>query len=60
MDRIRVAVIYGSTRPGRFCDTIVRWTVERVAASEKFSLDVNHPGDPPAGPSIDERPSLSL
>jgi len=60
MDGIRVAVIYGSTRPGRFCDTIVRWTVERVAASEKFQLDVIDPADRPAGLSIDERPSLPL
>lgn len=60
MDGIRVAVIYGSTRPGRFCDTIVRWTVDRVAASKKFQLDVIDPADTPAGPSIDERPSLSL
>jgi NAD(P)H-dependent FMN reductase len=60
MDEIRVAVIYGSTRPGRFCHTVVRWTVERLAASEKFQLDVIDPADPPAGPSSDERPSQSL
>ena len=60
MDKIRVAVIYGSTRPGRFCHTVVRWTVERLAASDKFQLDVIDPADPPPGPSIDERPSQSL
>ena len=60
MDEIRVAVIYGSTRPGRFCNTVVGWTVERLAASEKFRLDVIDPAEPPVGPSIDERPSLSL
>ncbi len=36
MDEIRVAVVYGSTRLGRFCDTVVSWTVERLAASKKF------------------------
>ncbi len=57
-DGIRVAVIYGSTRPGRFCDTVVRWTVERVAASGKFQLDVVDPADPSGRPSIDGRASL--
>ena len=60
MDKIRVAVIYGSTRPGRFCHTVVGWTVERLAASDKFQLDVIDPAHPPPGPSIDERPSQSL
>ena len=35
-EQIRVAVIFGSTRPGRFCDTVVRWTVERIAANGQF------------------------
>jgi NAD(P)H-dependent FMN reductase len=60
MEAIRVAVIYGSTRPGRFCDTVVRWTVERLAASEKFQLDVIDPADAAPDPATDQRPSLSL
>jgi len=60
MNEIRIAVIYGSTRPGRFCDTVVRWTVERLAASKKFHLEVIDPAEPTAGPSIDEHPSQSL
>jgi NAD(P)H-dependent FMN reductase len=60
MDGIRVAVIYGSTRQGRFCDTVVRWTVEQVAASEKFQFDVIDPAAPSGGPPIDGRPSQSL
>ena len=60
MGGIRVAVIYGSTRPGRFCDTVVRWTVERLAASEKFQLDVIDPAEPSPGQSIDERTAQSL
>jgi len=55
-DEIRVAVIYGSTRPGRFCDTVVRWSEERIAASGKFRVDVI---DPAEGPSIDGRASQS-
>jgi NAD(P)H-dependent FMN reductase len=60
MGGIRVAVIYGSTRPGRFCDTVVRWTVERLAASEKFQLDVIDPAEPSPAQSMDERPTQSL
>jgi len=58
-DEIRVAVVYGSTRPGRFCDTVVRWTVERIAASGKFRVDVIDPGEQSGGPSIDGRASQS-
>jgi NAD(P)H-dependent FMN reductase len=52
-DEIRVAVIYGSTRPGRFCGTVVRWTVERIAASGRFQLDVIDPAEASEGPSMD-------
>ena len=56
-DEIRVAVIYGSTRPGRFCDTVARWTAGRVAASGKFQLDVIDPGKQSGAPFTDGRPS---
>ncbi len=42
-EQIRVAVIFGSTRPGRFCDTVVRWTVERIAANGQFLVEVIDP-----------------
>jgi NAD(P)H-dependent FMN reductase len=60
MERIRVAVIYGSTRPGRFCDTVARWTVGRIAGSEEFQVDVIDPAEPSAAPSIDGQPFQSL
>ena len=60
MDAIRVAVIYGSTRSGRFCDTVVRWTLERLAASNKFQMDVIDPADPAAGSPMDGRPPQPL
>ncbi|HEY2857817.1 MAG TPA: NAD(P)H-dependent oxidoreductase [Terracidiphilus sp.] len=47
-DPIKVAIIYGSTRPGRFCDTVVRWTVERVSAGGHFLADVIDPAQPGA------------
>jgi NAD(P)H-dependent FMN reductase len=55
MDEIRVAVIYGSTRPGRFCETVVRWTVGRLAASERFQFDVIDPADEKATESLQQR-----
>ena len=50
-EAIRVGVIYGSTRPGRFCDTVVRWVVERIEASGKFAVDVIDPAGGSQGAS---------
>jgi len=43
-DQIRVGVIYGSTRPGRFCDTVARWAAERVALKNGFVVEMIDPG----------------
>ncbi len=45
-ESIRVAVILGSKRPGRFCDTVARWAVERIAASGRFQIEVIDPAQP--------------
>lgn len=57
---IRVAVIYGSTRSGRFCDTVVKWTAEQIAASGTFILDVIDPARTADATLTDEPSSLSL
>jgi len=44
---IRLALIYGSTRPGRFCDKVVGWAAGQVAGNGKFSIDVIDPATPP-------------
>jgi NAD(P)H-dependent FMN reductase len=49
-DRIMVGVIYGSTRPGRFCDKVGRWAAERLAAGGLFTVDVIDPAESDAGP----------
>lgn len=41
-----LALIYGSARPGRFCDTVARWAVERIERHGGFGLDVIDPIDP--------------
>ena len=39
-DRIRTAVIVGSTREGRFGDTVARWFVGRAALDDAIDIDV--------------------
>lgn len=43
MSQIRTAVIYGSDREGRFCDTIVDWVTEQMRQRGIFTMD---PVDP--------------
>lgn len=35
---IKVGLVYGSTRPGRFCDTIARWAATQIGARDNFAL----------------------
>lgn len=41
--RLNLAVIYGSSREGRFCDTIGNWLVEQLQAVPDFTLDLIDP-----------------
>lgn len=41
---IRIAVIYGSTREGRFCDKVAEWAIRELAgARPEYSVDVIDP-----------------
>jgi NAD(P)H-dependent FMN reductase len=42
-DKIKLAIIYGSTRKGRFCDTVARWVAEQIARQDGFALEVIDP-----------------
>ncbi|MDN3519392.1 NAD(P)H-dependent oxidoreductase [Aquisalimonas lutea] len=42
-DRTRIAVIYGSTREGRLCDTVAGWVVRQALARPDFEVDVIDP-----------------
>lgn len=44
--KIRVGVVYGSTRAGRFCDTVVRWTAAQIGASGGFVVELIDPAKP--------------
>jgi NAD(P)H-dependent FMN reductase len=40
---IKVGLIYGSARQGRFCDTVARWTEKELGAGGNFSIEVIDP-----------------
>lgn len=40
---IRIGLIYGSTRKGRFCDTVAEWAGGQIRAAGKYSVDVIDP-----------------
>ncbi len=50
-DNVKVALIYGSTRKGRFCDKVAGWAVKEIAEREEFSVETVDPGEltPPDG-----------
>ena len=53
---IRLAVIYGSAREGRFCDRVARWTLREIEAQGGFAPDAIDPALP--GPRDDLRRRL--
>jgi len=52
---IDVAVIYGSAREGRLCDTVAGWTIARIEAAGGFAVDVLDPADAEVARGIDGR-----
>jgi NAD(P)H-dependent FMN reductase len=40
---VRVAVLYGSTREGRFCDKVGAWAAEEISKHSEFAVDVIDP-----------------
>jgi NAD(P)H-dependent FMN reductase len=41
--KIKVGLIYGSARKGRFCDTVAKWTAEEIAHHGGFSIGIIDP-----------------
>jgi NAD(P)H-dependent FMN reductase len=41
--RVKVGLIYGSARQGRFCDTVAKWTEKELGASDDFAVEVIDP-----------------
>jgi NAD(P)H-dependent FMN reductase len=44
-DAIKVALIYGSTREGRFCDTVANWTANEIWSRNDFRLGLIDPAE---------------
>ncbi|HVL00774.1 MAG TPA: NAD(P)H-dependent oxidoreductase [Dongiaceae bacterium] len=42
-DTIRIAMIYGSTREGRYCDRVIDWARTQINDQADFELDVVDP-----------------
>jgi NAD(P)H-dependent FMN reductase len=51
-DMVRVALIYGSTRKGRFCDKVASWAAEEIAGRGEFSMEVVDPGELPSADGV--------
>jgi NAD(P)H-dependent FMN reductase len=41
--QIKVGLIYGSARQGRFCDTVARWTEKELGLSGNFTVEIIDP-----------------
>jgi NAD(P)H-dependent FMN reductase len=44
---IRIGLVYGSTRPGRFCDVVADWVAEHVWNHPRFTLEAIDPAAEP-------------
>src|SRR5690242_5504400 len=41
--KIQIALIYGSTREGRFCDTVAGWAASEITRQAEFAVDAIDP-----------------
>lgn len=44
-EHIRVGLIYGSTRPGRFCEKVARWAAFQITATGEFVVELIDPAE---------------
>jgi NAD(P)H-dependent FMN reductase len=59
--KVKVALIYGSTRTGRFCDKVAAWAAAEIEHSGRFTVDAIDPVllSPGSTPASGEAPSLA-
>jgi NAD(P)H-dependent FMN reductase len=43
IDSLKIGLVYGSARPGRFCDTVAGWVAERVREHGRLMLETIDP-----------------
>lgn len=53
---LKVGVVYGSTRNGRFCDTVARWTAAQIGTQAGFTIEIIDP----ANAGDDLKPRLAV
>lgn len=41
--KIKLALVYGSAREGRFCDTVAEWAIRQMAGDGRFELQLIDP-----------------
>jgi NAD(P)H-dependent FMN reductase len=46
--KLTVALIYGSTRVGRFCDKVAAWAAKQLSERDEFVVEVIDPASAPA------------
>ncbi|MFP3921860.1 MAG: NADPH-dependent FMN reductase [Dichotomicrobium sp.] len=51
-EKINLALIYGSARPGRMCDRVAEWAAAEVERHGGFTLDRLDPADPAVSAAI--------
>lgn len=59
---IKIGLIYGSTRKGRFCDTVAEWAAEQMRAAGNLMVDIIDPAVvlPPPGQADENVSSPNL
>ena len=58
-ETIKIGLIYGSTRKGRFCDTVAQWAAEQIRAAGNFTVDMIDPALVLPQPGQTDHPSAS-
>ncbi len=57
---VNIALIYGSSRPGRFCDKVAEWAADQISSRGDFSLSVIDPVAPHTRAASETAPVPSL
>lgn len=60
IQKLKLALIYGSTRPGRLCDKVASWAAAQISARPEFTLNIIDPASPGAREAEQSGESLNL
>ena len=54
-EKVRIALIYGSTREGRFCDVVLGWVAREIGADGGFAVEIIDPAEMGSEMRLSER-----